>query len=190
MSEERTLADLLRDLPDGQPVTLGALLAATGARSHGAALLMLSLPEALPLPVPSFGAILGVPLLVVSAHLALFGQAGVLPRRLQGWKLPPMLTAALRGRVADAVRCGEAISRPRWLPLARMDRFLGMTCVCLSILLLVPLPLFNVPPALCLALIAWGMLQRDGLAIAAGLGATALILLILAGLADWFLALL
>jgi hypothetical protein len=39
-------------------------------------------------------------------------------------------------------------------------------------LLLLPLPLFNTPPALCLALLAWGMVQRDGAAVAAGLAGT------------------
>lgn len=185
MEGERTLAGVLRDLPDGQAVALGDMLAATGTRTHGAALLLLSLPEALPLPLPSASAILGIPLVIVSAHLALFGEAGALPRRLRARILPPWLVGALRGRIADIIGRAEGLSRRRWLPLARSERLLGLVCLYLSALLLAPLPLFNVPPAFCLVLIAWGMVQRDGRAVAAGLAGTVVLTAALAGLVEW-----
>lgn len=185
MDGERSLYCVLRSLPDGRPLTLGDLLEATGSRAHGVALLLLSLPEALPLPVPSASAVLGVPLVLISAHLVLFGERATLPRRLRARTLPAWLLGLLRERVAPVLARAERLSRARWMPLARGDRLLGVVCTYLSVLLLLPLPFFNVPPALCLVLIAWGMVQRDGLAVLAGLAATAAMTAALAGLVEW-----
>lgn len=190
MARERTLTQVLRDLPVGRAVTLGDLLAATGARAHGVALLLLSLPEALPLPVPSASLILGLPLMGISLHLALFGEAGPLPRRLRERVLPSWFLAALRGRLAPMLARAERLSHPRWLRLARQERPLALVCLYLSALLLLPIPFFNVPPALCLVLLAWGMVQRDGVAVAAGIAGTVAVTAALAGLAGWARALL
>lgn len=185
MAGERTLTQVLRGLPEGVPVTLGDLLAASGSRAHGVALLLLGLPESLPLPLPSASAILGVPLVVISAHLALFGEAGALPRRLRARMLPPWLLGALRHRVAPLLGRAERLSHPRWMTLAGRERALGVVCLYLSVLLLLPLPFFNVPPALCLVLLAWGMVQRDGMAVAAGLAGTLMMTAGLVGLIGW-----
>lgn len=185
MGGDATLSRVLRDLPEGRAVTLGALLAATGSRAHGVALLLLGLPEALPLPVPSAAAILGVPLVLISGHLALFGETGALPGRLGDRALPSWLVGALRGRVAPLLGRAERLSHPRLPALAAWQRPLGLVCLYLSLLLLAPLPFFNVPPALCLVLLSWGMVQRDGVAVVAGVAATLAMTAALAGLADW-----
>jgi hypothetical protein len=185
MAGERSLTRVLRDLPEGQDVTLGGLLAATGSRAHGVALFLLSLPEALPLPLPSASAILGVPLVVISAHLMLFGETAALPRRLREQVLPKWLVGLLHGRVAPLLGQAERLSSPRWLRLAGRERLLGVVCFYLSVLLLLPLPFFNVPPALCLVLLAWGMVRRDGVAVATGLLGTVILSAALGGLVEW-----
>lgn len=189
MAEERTLTRALEVLPRGRPVTLGDLLDETGSGAHGGALLLLSLPEALPLPLPSLSAVLGVPLVAISAHLAFSGEAETLPRWLGDRVLPPRLLSVLQTGVAPILGRAERLSHPRWLPLARRQRLLGVACLYLSVLLLLPLPFFNVPPALCLALLAWGMVQRDGVAVAAGLAGTVALTAALAGLLEWALTL-
>jgi len=175
----------LENLPVGQAVTLGKLLSATGSRAHGAALLLLSLPEALPIPLPSASAFLGVPLMAISAHLAIFGEAATLPRWLRHRVLPDRLVWALRTGVAPVLGRAERMSRLRWGLLAGQHRLLGLTCLYLSLLLLLPLPFFNVPPALCLVLLAWGMVQRDGMAVAVGLAGTIALTAVLFGLIRW-----
>ncbi|WP_299364550.1 exopolysaccharide biosynthesis protein [uncultured Paracoccus sp.] len=185
MGEEGTLTQVLSDLPRGQATTLGRLLAATGCRTHGVAILLLSIPEALPLPVPSAGAILGGPLILISAHLAVFGETESLPVRLRDRVLPGWLTDWLRDRVAPVLARAERLSRPRWSGLVRRERLLGIVCLYLASLLLLPLPFFNTPPALCLVLLAWGLVQRDGWSIGAGLAGTVALTVALVSLADW-----
>ena len=168
----RSLAEVLGDLPRGRSVTLAETLEAAGPRAHGSALLLLVLPEALPLPVPSLSAVLGLPLLLITLHLAAYGGEARLPRRLGDLALPGAVVGALRDRVAPLLARAEHVSRPRWQGIAAPERVLALVCLYLAAVLLLPLPFFNTPPALCLALIAWGMLRRDGLAVALGLAGT------------------
>jgi hypothetical protein len=79
---------VLEDLPRGRSVTLGETLEAAGTRAHGCALLLLALPDTLPLPLPSLSAVLALPLLAITAHLAFFGGSGGLPRASAAWRCP------------------------------------------------------------------------------------------------------
>ena len=67
----------------------------------------------------------------------------------------------------------------------RSDRMLGLICLYLAVLLLLPIPLMNTTPALCLAAIALGMIQRDGLFVAAGIGGTIAVTTGIGFFADW-----
>ncbi len=164
-----SLTDLMRSLPDGRDLALGSLLETFGSRAHGTALLLLSLPDAIPLPVPSVGAILGLPLALVSIHLVVFGENGGLPRRVAYWRLPAGSVALIKRYVVPVIARVERVSRPRFGVLACRQRLVGLVCLVLSILLFLPIPLMNTPPSLCLALMAWGIVQRDGVFVAAGL---------------------
>lgn len=181
----RPLSQVLLGLADDGGLSLGELSRAFGSRAHGSALLLLGLPEALPLPVPSVSAVLGIPLVVISAHLALYGEESRLPRRLRDWRLQPTVTRALGRHLAPWLLRAERLSRPRWQWLAGREHLLGWVCLYLSVLLLLPLPLFNAPPALCLVLLAWGMVSRDGVFVAAGLAGAVAVTAALAYLALW-----
>jgi hypothetical protein len=47
-------------------VLLGDLVRQSGSRTHGLALLLFALPEALPIPVPSISIVLAIPLILIS----------------------------------------------------------------------------------------------------------------------------
>lgn len=184
-SSGRPLSCVLRSLPEAEGLALGDLLAGMGSRAHGVSLLLLALPEAIPLPVPSASAVLGVPLVAVAAHLAVFGEGPGLPRRVARWRVPAPVLGLLRRRVASALERAERLSHPRWAGVAGRERAIGVVCLYLALLLLMPLPLVNTPPALCIVLLAWGMIQRDGAIVAAGVAGTALLTAALGGAALW-----
>ena len=163
----RDLSVLARGHPDGP--LLARVLERLGARAHGATILILALPEAVPLPIPSIGAVLGIPLIVVSAHLALYGESGRLPRRVLRWRLPMRIANVISQRIAPVLARAELWSRPRLQLIARRERLSGLVCLTLSIMLFLPIPLMNVPIAMALVVLAWGLVQRDGLIVAAGL---------------------
>jgi hypothetical protein len=166
------LSDVIRSLPEGQDLDLEDVLDRFGSRAHGTALLLLGLPDAIPLPVPSVGAILGLPLALISLHLAVFGDSGRLPARLRRWRLPARVVTLLKRYVNPYLARAEAITQPRWSALAERQRLVGLVCLALSLVLVLPIPFMNTPPSLCLVLLAWGIVQRDGIFVLAGLAAT------------------
>jgi hypothetical protein len=182
--EEHPFSEILAGLDtlggQGQDVALEDALALAGARAHGAAILILALPEAIPAPVPSVSAVLGVPLVAISAHLAVFGERSALPARVLRWPVPGRALGALARVLARPLGWAERWTRPRLPGLARRERLVGLACLLMSVLLLLPVPLMNMPPAIALVLLAWGLVQRDGGFVAAGLAATAAVAVTLA----------
>lgn len=184
----RPLSAVLRDLPGDERMPLGDLMACMGSRAHGTALLLLSLPEAIPLPIPSASTFLGGPLAIISAHLAVLGEGSRLPRRVQRWPVPAALLALLRDRVAPGLERVERLSHPRWEDVAGREHLIGLACLWLSLILLLPLPFVNTPPALCIALLAWGMIQRDGAFVIAGIAGGVALTATLAAAAAWLVS--
>lgn len=165
-------------------IPFSAIVAAAGSRVHGLALLVFVLPEVPPIPLPSASTVLAIPLIVISAHLALFGEGSLLPARLQAASMPHSVFVAAARYLAPVFRWIERASRPRWLWLARRERLLGLVCLYLSIVLILPIPLLNAPPAACLAAVALGMIQRDGVFIAAGIVGGLIVTGVLIGVID------
>ena len=137
-----------------------------------------------PLPLPSASTVLGVPLILISIHLALFGEGALLPPRLASASIPRSVFVAAARYLAPAFRWLEGISRPRWLWLARRERLVGIICLYLAIILILPIPLLNSPPAACLAAVALGMIQRDGVFIVGGILGGLIVTGVLIGVID------
>lgn len=174
----------------GEDVTLGAAIDQPGARMHGAAILLMALPECIPLPIPSFGAILGVPLVAVSAHLALYGESANLPAKARTIGLPPRMIELMSRYLIGPLGYTEHLSRPRVSILASREKLVGIACLLMSLLLLLPIPLMNVPPAIALVFLSWGLVQRDGLFIGIGIGIATGVVLSLLAIADLLASLL
>lgn len=167
---EESASDILRGLaahPETK-ITFGEVVAAAGSRVHGLALFLFVLPETLPLPLPSASSILGIPLLLISGHLAIFGEAKALPPRILAIKIPRAVFVVIARYIAPVLGWIEQVSRPRWAIFVREERPMGILCLYLSLILFLPLPLMNAPPAICLAIVALGIIHRDGVLIAAG----------------------
>lgn len=177
------IIESLAALP-GERIPFSAIVAAAGSRVHGLALLVFVLPEVPPLPLPSASTVLGIPLIIISAHLALFGEGTLLPARLQSVTVPRSVLAAAARYLAPAFRWIEHASRPRLLWLVRRERLIGLVCLYLSAVLLLPIPLLNAPPAASLAAIALGMIQRDGAMIILGILGGIVVTGVLVGLVD------
>lgn len=156
-----------------------------GSRVHGLALALLALPDTLPLPVPSTSLVLGVPLIMIAAHMVLYGEGSKLPGRAEALAIPHAAIAVLARYGAPVLDVLEKLSRPRWHVLVRSDRALGLLCLYLSVLLILPIPFFNAAPAICLVAIALGMVHRDGLMVAIGALGTAVLTFALVYLGGW-----
>jgi hypothetical protein len=98
-------------------VTLGDMAAFLGDRSIGGLLLVLALPMALPVPAPGISVIFGVPLIVISAQLALGYRRAWLPALLAQCSISRTAFSAIIDRMLPTLRRLERIVRPRagWL---------------------------------------------------------------------------
>ena len=170
-------------------VEVRTVMAAMGSRAHGIALILFALPDTLPLPIPSFSAFLGFPMVLVAAHLVLAGEDSGLPERVLAAKIPTRMLRVLARYLAPVLEFLELVTRPRLTAILRYDRWFGLVCLYLSVVLLLPIPLVNFAPALCLVGLALGMVQRDGLLVILSLAGTVLTTLSLGFVAQWLTSL-
>ena len=156
-----------------------------GSRAHGILLILFALPETVPLPFPSLSAFLGIPLVLVAAHLVVAGEGSRLPERVMSAQMPARLLHFLARYLAPVLEFLELATRPRLTAVLRHERWLGLVCLYLAVILLLPIPLVNLAPALCLVGLALGMVQRDGLLVILSLVGTILMTLSLGFVARW-----
>jgi hypothetical protein len=175
-TRKATLSDVLASLAQDTQrtrISIGDLLAALGDRALGALLFVFAFPNVLPTP-PGTSSILGIPLVVLAAQLA-FGRTPWLPGVIARRSMSHPDFVALVGRIGPWLARAERLLRPRLTALALppMEYAVGVVCLVLALVVMLPLPLGNVLPALAISLLALGILERDGLWVLAGLVAAA-----------------
>lgn len=162
----------LRDAFAERPATLRAIVEVLAGRAYELLMILLVLPFLLPISVPGTSTPLGMAVAVIAAQLA-FGRLPWLPRRLLDRRLPAgFLTKALKV-TQGLVRFLERVLRPRGLAVtgARWLNGLHLCVVCAAALLLalpMPIPFTNTFPGWTILLFACGLMERDGLFVAAG----------------------
>jgi len=171
---KRATSSVLRSLAEesGDHIVLASLLEKDSSRAHGFALFFFALPEAVPIPIPGVSAVLAIPILLLSAHLAVFGERLGIPEKLRRKKVPVSTLRKVAAFVVPVLEKLERISRPRWEPFVRRKRLLGLTCLILAIVIVLPIPLANFLPGSCIAVIGFGLMERDGVIAAVGVAAS------------------
>ena len=147
---------------------------------------MIMLLLALIAMVPGISIIAGL-LLMIPAFQMLFGRAApIFPRSIAMRPMPTRHLAALLQRAVPLLRHLEKLIHPRWPDLLESaKRLVGIVVVMLSLaVVLAPIPLSNVVPALLIALISLAYLEEDGLVLSIALVA-ALVMLGLAAATVW-----
>lgn len=172
-SAERTLLQTIELLADAAPeegFSLREIFDRLDESAFGAGLFLLALPCCIPF-------LYGVPQVVALPMLALAFQM-VIGRE------EPWLPAALAARKIDRkgltqmARGGrkwfgwiERIIRPRFSIITgrRSERVIGLFLFIFSSSILVPLPMTNTVPGMAVAVTAFGLMQKDGLAVIGGI---------------------
>jgi hypothetical protein len=178
------LSEILRVLaedPIRDRVSIGDLLAALADRAIGALLFIFAFPNVLPTP-PGTSAVLGAPLIFLAAQLA-FGRKPWLPAIITKRSMARDDFQALIRRIGPWLARAEKLLRPRMssLALPPMEYLVGVVCLLLATLLVLPIPLGNILPALAISLIALGVLERDGLWVLAGMVTAGFAIIVVSG---------
>lgn len=158
-------------------VSLREVIVVLQGRAYNLLMLLLALPFLLPLPLPGLSSVLGLVIAAIALRLTL-GQKPWLPASLLDRELPPKFFPTLLGGARRVLRFLEVMLKPRqlWLTasplLGQLHAFIILVA---ALVLLLPLPPgTNFPPALCIVIMAGGLLERDGRFILAGYLAFAL----------------
>jgi hypothetical protein len=182
----RSFSEMLRGLADDPSrarIFVSDLLLLMQDRAFGALLFIFAMPNTIPTP-PGTSAILGIPLVFLSAQMAL-GRAPWLPKLIAGRSMLRTDFAAMIGRTGPWIARAERMLKPRlsFLTSPLAERLIGCFCLILAIVLALPIPLGNMLPALGICLIAFGILEKDGLWILAGVVLGIVSLFLVAGVA-------
>ena len=161
-------------------VSLADIADFLGARSIGSWLLILALPMVLPVPAPGISVLFGIPLMMISAQLALGGRRAWLPAFILRKSMARADYVALMARMQPAVERLERLVRPRacWLANDWAKMPIGLICLVLAMIITLPIPLGHVAPGSAICLLALGLMERDGVVIAIGFVAAVLALVI------------
>jgi hypothetical protein len=157
----------------GDRITLGDLLSALQVRAFGAMLLVFAFPNMLPSP-PGLAAVLGLPLVVLSA-LMMTGRDPWLPHFIARRGLATATFHTMVERANPWIKRAERLLRHRMLFLTGGvgQRAIGVLCLLLSLVLMLPVPFGNLMPSLAICVLSLGLLERDGVWVIAGVVATA-----------------
>jgi len=166
------LTQILRDHP-GSKITLSELAGSLRDRAWGGLLLTFALINILPLP-PGATTVTGIPLLILTAQMAVGRDRPWFPRRVDQRGLTKEELCRLIEKMLPLERRVERIFKPRLCALTnhRAARVIGVVSLILSIILWLPIPLGNHAPALSMSLFAMALIYRDGLLVALGALAT------------------
>lgn len=161
------LAEIAADQSEDR-ITIARLMAAMEGRAYGALILIFAFPNILPSP-PGLAGLLGLPLLFLSARMML-GQTPWLPRFIATRSLPRSSFATVIERATPWLERAERLLRHRLslLTTGPAQQILGLFCLLLTLILVVPIPFGNLAPSFAMCLIALGVLERDGLWVVLG----------------------
>lgn len=176
--KERTSA-LLRRILTGLPeekVSIGFIVAYLRRRSFGGVFILLATLSLLPGISFFAGLVMIIPALQLVAGL----RTPLLPKFISEREVSAVLLKEYGGNAIPWIEKIERLIKPRWLflTLPPMTNITGLLVVALALVIMVPLPFSNLPPAVSILLLAFGLLEHDGLIIFFGIIASAIALTI------------
>jgi hypothetical protein len=177
----RVLQEVIRQAP-AEYVTVGRLTSTLRRQSFG--IIMLSLGLLATTPVGS--TVPGLILAVMAVQLIVGRAEPVFPHFIMTRRLPTKQLLRLGGHAIHVLKYLEKLVHPRW-PRAfeAAKRAVGVMVLLLTlVLLLTPVPLSNVAPAMVISLISLAYVEEDGLLLSVGF-LVATILIGLGSVAVW-----
>ena len=160
---------------EGDKLHLGEVVEAFGERAFGAVMLLFAIVNMLPWP-PGGTTITGAPLLFLSMELAWGRESLWLPGWIERASISRKTFRDTSQRFIKLIRFSESLSKPRLAFLTGPfgQGLVGLACLFLSIVLVLPVWGGNLIPAVAIGLFSLGIMQRDGIAVLLGWLTTAI----------------
>jgi hypothetical protein len=154
-------------------VKLADLLDVLDERAFGVLMLILSLPNAVGLgTIPGLSTVFGVPQIFVALQMIIGASRPWLPGVVLQRSIPMKDFRTMVEKAQPHLLRLERLLRPRLIMMSAnlVERLLGLVLLLLSVMVALPIPFANQPPAVAQGLIALGLIERDGVVILIGLG--------------------
>ena len=172
----RRIASALRRAAeqDQSHLTLSGLVELLGPRAHRLLLLVVSLFNMIPGP-PGYGGTIAWTTCIIAIGM-LLGRPIRLPGIIGKRRLPLDLMIRASDQVVKVTAILSRFSRRRmrWLTGAAANLPYAILVIAVSVVMSLPIPFINAIPNVGLCIIAFSMLNRDGVGVIVGLLATAI----------------
>ncbi|MGV7031916.1 exopolysaccharide biosynthesis protein [Methylobacterium symbioticum] len=156
---------------EGDRLTVGDIVAVLRDRAFALLVVLLGLPNCLPMP-PPIPLVCGLLLLLVAIQIAAGMSAPWLPSRLLGRSIPRRDVKRAVDRAVPLLQRLERWSRPRMsvFESALGMRGMGVALLTLAMALIVAAPVIGqIPLGLAVCLVGLGLVERDGIVVLVGL---------------------
>lgn len=153
-------------------ISLGELMRVLQERGFGLLMVVLVLPNCVPIPVPpGVSTIFSIPLLFLALQMLIGQTVPWLPRWLMAKTIKRTTLAAMVSTLSPRLKFVEKLLKPRLAffgtPLG--ERIVGFFWLLFAISIAIPLPMTNFVPGIGILLVSLGLLSRDGLVILLGI---------------------
>jgi hypothetical protein len=171
---EKSIADVLDAFisePHGEEITLAEIVGRLGDRAYGLAILLFALPNTIPVGIPGISSICAVPIMLFALQLMLGRQRLWMPRWLASRSVPALAFNNMIRSTLPRLRKIERYIKPR-MDMFTSDMFekkVGFMVFILAAIIFLPIPLGNFIPAICMCIMAMGLLSKDGGFVIAGI---------------------
>lgn len=170
-----SLADVLRALPghlkDQRP-TIGDILVALDERAIPLVLLLFAIPAIVPTPGIPAGMVFGSALAFIGIQMAIGTKRVRLPTGIAQLRIGRQQLERILGKATPHLEKleGRLSARLGGLSTPLAIRSIGFVIFIMALLIALPIPFGNTLPGLAVLILSLGLAQRDGIAVAAGLG--------------------
>jgi hypothetical protein len=151
----------------GDVITLGDFIDPLGERAFGFLILILALPNFIPVPI-GVGGVMGVLVVLVGLQMLIGFEHPWLPGALRRRSVKRASLERFIGKLTPVLRWLERLCQPRWEALTRHPphRISGFLLILIGIALSLPIPFTNYPFGFLLVVYAVALIERDGIALA------------------------
>jgi hypothetical protein len=176
-TEERTTprtSEILRRLLEDESrkaLTIEEIVSGLGPRSLPTSLMLFTIPEVLPIPLPGISAAVVIPTGIISYQMVRGKEEISLPRWLLDRSVPRSAFAACVTAILPFLEKAEGKIRPRWrwTSSRAAKRFIGFFVLLMAAIIALPIPFTNMPFAIAIFIIGLGLAEEDGALISLGL---------------------
>jgi hypothetical protein len=174
-----TLRKEIKSILGEDDITLKELVERVGTKGYGLLFLILSLPSAMPVPAPGYSSFFSV-IMITLGFCMLFKKTPYLPKSLEKKKVKKESLEKIAKFSDIYLKYLDKITKPR-LSFLVNERPIAALIIVMSCFMIIPYPLTNTAPSVSIFLLAFSLINKDGLITILG---------ILAGLAGAIIAVL